>query len=76
MQKQPAGPTAARRNKMAIITSYFIGETYGLLGPQAAATIIERETPFDCIVVTVANGDDIRFNRHGSIVAWWDDIAY
>ena len=43
---------------MAILTSYFIGETYGLLGPQAAATIIERETPFDCIVVTVTDGDD------------------
>ena len=43
---------------MAIVTSYFTGETYGLLGPQAAATIITRETPFDCIVVTVTNEDD------------------
>lgn len=45
---------------MAIVTSYFVDETYGLLGPQTAATIIEKETPFDCIVVTVTNGDDKR----------------
>ena len=43
---------------MAVITSYFAGETYGLLGPQAAATIISAQTPFDCIVVTVTNDDD------------------
>ena len=43
---------------MAIITSYFAGETYGLLGPQAAATIISEETPFACIVVTVTSADD------------------
>lgn len=43
---------------MAIVTSYFTGETYGLLGPQAAATVISNQTPFDCIVVTVTNEDD------------------
>lgn len=43
---------------MAIVTSYVDGESYGLLGPQAAATIISKETPFDCIVVTVTNEDD------------------
>lgn len=60
MQKQPARSTAAGRKKMAIVTSYFDNETYGLLGPQAAATIIEKETPFDCIVVTVTSGNDKR----------------
>ena len=45
---------------MVIITSYFAGETYGLLGPQSAATVIENETPFDCIVVTVTSQDDKR----------------
>ncbi len=45
---------------MAIITSYFAGETYGLLGPQAAATIITKQTPFDCIVVTITNEDHKR----------------
>ncbi|MGD8227055.1 MAG: hypothetical protein PVH82_12265 [Desulfobacteraceae bacterium] len=46
------------RRKMAIIASYFTGETYGLLGPQMAATIIQGNMPYDCIVVTVAREDD------------------
>jgi hypothetical protein len=46
------------RKRMAIIASYFTGETYGLLGPQMAATIIQEEMPYDCIVVTVAREDD------------------
>ncbi len=44
--------------KFAIITSYFAGETYGLLGPQMAATLIRENTPFDCIVIAVAQNDD------------------
>jgi hypothetical protein len=44
--------------KMAIITSYFKGETYGLLGPQMAATIIEDYGACECIVIAVARGDD------------------
>lgn len=43
---------------MAIIASYFTGETYGLLGPQMAATILQEHTPYECIVVTVAREDD------------------
>lgn len=43
---------------MAIITSYFAGETYGLLGPQAAATIIEEHTPYECIVIAITREDD------------------
>ncbi len=58
MQSLPVRSNTTRRKKMAIITSYFAGETYGLLGPQAAATIISKKTPFDCIVVTVTNADD------------------
>jgi len=46
------------KKRMAIITSYFSGETYGLLGPQMAATVIQKYTPYDCIVVTVAREDD------------------
>lgn len=42
---------------MAIITSYFKGEAYGLLGPQMAATIIEDQTPFECIVIAVSRED-------------------
>ena len=38
---------------MAIITGYFENETYGLLGPQMAATIIQEHTPYACIVVAV-----------------------
>ena len=39
--------------KMVIITSFFKDETYGLLGPQMAATIIQDHTPYDCIVIAV-----------------------
>ena len=39
--------------KMAIITSFFKDETYGLLGPQMAATIIQDHTPCECIVIAV-----------------------
>jgi hypothetical protein len=44
--------------KMAIITSFFKGETYGLLGPQMAATIVQDNTPYTCIVIAVAREDD------------------
>ena len=47
-----------RKNRMAIISSYFEGESYGLLGPQMAATIIEENTGYECIVITVTNSDD------------------
>lgn len=44
--------------KMAIIASFFKDETYGLLGPQMAATVIQDNTPYDCIVIAVAREDD------------------
>ncbi|MGB9440918.1 MAG: hypothetical protein WCB15_23455 [Desulfobacterales bacterium] len=44
--------------QMAIIASYFKDETYGLLGPQMAATIIQDHTPYDCIVIAVTREDD------------------
>jgi hypothetical protein len=44
--------------KMAIIASFFKNETYGLLGPQMAATIINDNTPYTCIVIGVAREDD------------------
>ena len=43
---------------MVIIASYFAGETYGLLGPQIAATVIQENTSYECIVVAVAREDD------------------
>jgi len=43
---------------MAIIASYFAGETYGLLGPQLAATLIAEHTPYACIVAAVTRDDD------------------
>jgi len=43
---------------MAIIASYFAGETYGLLGPQIAATVIQENTEYDCVVIAVAREDD------------------
>lgn len=51
---------AGSREKMAIVASYFKGETYGLLGPQMAATVIQENTPYDCIVLAVAHEDDKR----------------
>ena len=44
--------------KMVIITSFFKDETYGLLGPQMAATIIQDHTPYDCIVIAVTREYD------------------
>jgi len=47
-----------KKNNMAIIVSYFAGETYGLLGPQMAATVIQDNTSYECIVLAVAREDD------------------
>jgi hypothetical protein len=47
-----------KRAKMIILTSYVESETYGLLGPQLAASIIQEESAYDCIVVTVTREDD------------------
>ena len=43
---------------MVIITGYFKGESYGLLGPQMAATIINDHSKYQAIVVAVTNEDD------------------
>jgi len=43
---------------MVIIASHFAGETYGLLGPQMAATVIQDNTSYECIVLAVAREDD------------------
>ncbi len=56
--KMAAPPKAYRpAKKMAIITSFFKGETYGLLGPQMAATIIEDHSACKCIVIAVTRED-------------------
>jgi hypothetical protein len=44
--------------KMVIISSFFKDETYGLLGPQLAATIIRDHTPYECIVIAVTRDYD------------------
>jgi len=46
------------KKRIAIIASYFEGETYGLLGPQMAATVIQENTPYECIIITVTRADD------------------
>ena len=46
------------QKKMAIIASYFSGESYGLLGPQIAATIIQNNTPYECMTIAVTRDDD------------------
>lgn len=47
-----------QKKRMTIIASYFEDEFYGLLGPQTAATIIEDNTDYECIVITVTRKDD------------------
>jgi hypothetical protein len=47
-----------QRKKMVIIASYLGGESYGLLGPQLAATVIREHSPYDCIVTAVTRDDD------------------
>jgi len=47
-----------KRESMVILTGYVEGESYGLLGPQLAASIIQENTIHDCIVVTVTREDD------------------
>jgi len=62
------GPKRGRMKhtkKMAIIASYFAGESYGLMGPQMAATIIEDQTPYECIVIGVDRGDDKALLKKG-----------
>ncbi len=39
--------------RLVIITSYFSGEYYGILGPQLAASLIEAHTPFECKVLAL-----------------------
>ncbi len=50
---------AHKTKKLVIISGYFSGESYGLLGPQMAATIINDHTDYDAIVVGVTNQDDL-----------------
>jgi hypothetical protein len=42
----------------ALIAGYIPGESYGLLGPQMAATIISEYTPCECIVIAATRDDD------------------
>ena len=43
---------------MAIVTGYVQGESYGLLGPQLAASIIQENTAYDCVIVAFTREDD------------------
>jgi hypothetical protein len=44
--------------KMAIISGYFEGDSCGLLGPQMAATIIQENTSFECIVLALGKNEE------------------
>ena len=50
--------TISADKKMVIITSFFKDETYGLLGPQLAATVIQDHTPYECVVIAVTREFD------------------
>ena len=47
-----------KRKRMVIVTGYVEGESYSLLGPQLAASIIHENTSYDCIVVTLTREYD------------------
>lgn len=47
-----------KTRKIVILTGYFQGESYGLLGPQMAATLINDHTDVEAIVVGVTNQDN------------------
>lgn len=49
--------TSSNVNKIVIVANYFKGETYGLLGPEMAATVIEEYASCECIVVGVTRED-------------------
>jgi hypothetical protein len=51
------------RERMVIVTGYVEGETYGLLGPQLAASLIQENTIYDCIVVTLTRDFDTNILR-------------
>lgn len=46
------------RQKMVILANYVAGQSYGLMGPQLAATIISEQAGWDCLVVGVGRHDD------------------
>lgn len=45
--------TLKKDKRMAIISGYFDDDSCGLLGPQLAATIIQEQTEYECIVIAV-----------------------
>ena len=47
-----------KTKKLVILTGYVKDETYGLLGPQMAATIINAHSEFEAIVVGVTRQDN------------------
>ncbi len=47
-----------QQKKLLIICGYFKGESYGLLGPQMAATIINDHSDYSAIVIGVTNEDE------------------
>ncbi len=59
------------KKKILILTGYFKGETYGLLGPQMAATIINDHSEYEAIVVGVTN-DDNKDELKTAIEAYFD----
>jgi len=47
-----------KKKRFVIITGYLSGESYGLLGPQMAATIINDYSNYEALVLDVTNDDD------------------
>ncbi|WP_457551511.1 hypothetical protein [Desulfobacula sp.] len=73
-----------KTKNLVILTGYFTGESYGLLGPQMAATIINVHTDFHStpLIIHHASGladwirqiessENIEFQRLGTTIGWW-----
>ena len=67
---QVKGFMKQKTEECVILTGHLKGETYALLGPRMAATVISENGGHDAIVLGVTNGDD----RGGRTTAWWERL--
>lgn len=67
-----SGGMEKKTKKFLIITGYFKGESYGLLGPQMAATLINSHSDYESRVVAVTHEDDKK-ELKAAIEAYFQD---
>jgi hypothetical protein len=59
----------APRKRMAFFANYLPEKTYGLLGLQFAATIIQENTGYECVVIAVTRGAE---KGTGGLFCGWE----